>query len=44
MYQLKKLSHPNIVKFIAFGKWKESVDLFNCMVIEFADLGSMDHG
>ena len=27
-----------------FGKWQEKVDVFNCMVIELADVGSLHHG
>lgn len=41
--ELKKLSHPHIVKLYAFGKWQEKVDVFNCMVIELADVGSLHH-
>jgi len=42
--ELKKLTHPHIVKLYAFGKWQEKVDIFNCMVIELADVGSLHHG
>ena len=43
MNQLKIISHDNIVKLIAFGKWQDKVDTFNCMVIELADVGSLHH-
>ena len=41
---LKKVSHDNIIKLIKSGKWSEKNDLFNCMIIEFADTGSLYHG
>jgi mitogen-activated protein kinase kinase kinase 7 len=28
---------------IAYGKWQDRSDLFNCLVIELADVGSLHH-
>ena len=42
--ELKRISHPNIIKLIAFGEWRDKVDSFDCMIIELADLGSLHHG
>ena len=41
---LKKVNHDNIIKLIKAGKWSEKNDLINCMIIEFADAGSLYHG
>jgi mitogen-activated protein kinase kinase kinase 7 len=40
---LKRLSHPSIIRLIAFGKWREQNDSLNCMILELADLGSLYH-
>lgn len=42
--ELRRAKHENIVKLIAFGKWQDKMDVFNCMVIELADVGSLHHG
>lgn len=41
--ELRKVDHPNIIKLIASGKWKDKYDTFNCMIIEYAEMGSLHH-
>ncbi|CAF0716795.1 unnamed protein product, partial [Brachionus calyciflorus] len=38
---LKSLSHPNIIKVFASGTYNDSQASFNCLLIEFADMGSL---
>lgn len=42
--QLKAINHPNIVRLLDMGRWNDGKDTFNCMIIEFADLGTLHHG
>jgi serine/threonine protein kinase len=42
--ELKKVDHPNIIKLISYGKWRDKLDVFNCIIIEYADVGSLHHG
>jgi serine/threonine protein kinase len=42
--ELTRLRHPNIIRLIAHGKWKENgQQRFNCMILELADVGSLHH-
>ena len=41
--ELKSVSHENIIKIIAYGKWKQNSAESNCIVIELADVGSLHH-
>jgi len=41
--ELSRSNHENIIKFITSGQWKERNDLFYCLVVEFADTGSLHH-
>lgn len=42
--ELRKVDHPNIIKLLSYGKWKDKNEECFCMIIEFADMGSLHHG
>ena len=41
--ELSRSNHENIIKFITSGQWKEGNNLSYCLVVEFADTGSLHH-
>lgn len=40
--QLKRLNHDNIIKIIDYGKYKDRITIYYTILLEFADLGSLE--
>lgn len=41
VHELRKTSHENIIKLIDTCKWSDKNEVFDCMIIELADMGSL---
>ena len=39
--ELSRSNHENIIKLFAYGLWRDKIDFFKCMVIEYAETGSL---
>jgi hypothetical protein len=42
--QLKRLSHQNIIQIIDHGNFRDKNTLCHTILLEFADVGSLEHG
>lgn len=42
---LRELEHAHIIRMFTYGKHKDLYNIkYNCMIIEFADMGSLNQG